>query len=257
MSLKRHPLIVLFGSWGRENIVLRLVEDGYQIAKVVVPQPESPNLTASIERIKAAGLEVAACRKASLAEVLHPLAGGVLLSVGFPYIVASEILERFRMCLNVHPTLLPRYRGPTSGAFIIINNEKETGSTVHLMDAGMDTGAIVAQSRVALTRYDTTRSMQRKVYAAEPDLVLRALELLDRPDFTPQAQDESLATEYPARRKPADSEIDASKSLRELYDSIRACDPTDYPAFFHIDDQRICIKLWRPERPDDEMEDAL
>ncbi len=257
MSLKTNQFVVLFGSWGRENIVLKLKESGYQIAAVVAPEKTSPKLAESIEQIRASGINVAQCRKATLGEVLKPYAGSILLSIGFPYIVAGEILDDFRLCLNVHPTRLPRYRGATSGAFIIINNEPESGSTVHLMDEGMDTGAIIAQSWVPLSRFDTSRSMQRKVYASEPDLVLEALRLLDEPDFVPQIQDESQATEYLKRRKPEDSEIDPNKSLLELFDFIRSCDPQDYPAFFFVEGQRVCVKLWRPERPADAPEDSL
>lgn len=257
MSLKNQSIVVLFGSWGREDSVLKLKENGYRIAAVVAPEKTSPRLEESLERIRAARIELKQCRKATLAETLEPFAGGVLLSIGFPYIVADEILQKFDLCLNVHPTQLPRYRGATSGAYIIINNEKESGSTVHLMDAEMDTGAVVAQSRVPLSRFDTTRSMQRKVYAAEPDLVLEAFRRLDEPGFAPQIQDESKATEYTARRKPEDSEIDPNKPLTELFDFIRSCDPHDYPAFFFVEGEKICLKLWRPERADGETEDAL
>jgi methionyl-tRNA formyltransferase len=115
----------------------------------------------------------------------------------------------------------------------------------------MDRGPIVAQSRVALTRFDTLRSMQRKVYAAEPDLVLEALERLAQGEPLVE-QIEAEATEYPGRRTPEDSKIDPTRSIEELFDFIRACDPVEFPAFFYLEGQKVCVKLWRPDKPEDE-----
>ncbi len=143
------------------------------------------------------------------------------------------------------------------GAYIIINNENESGSTVHFMEEGIDTGAIILQRKVPLTRFDTVRSMQRKVYSIEPDLIAEALELLKNREFKPQVQDETQATIYPKWRKTADSEIDPNKSLLELFDFIRACDPDEYPAFFFVEGQKICLRMWRPERPPSEDNDML
>jgi methionyl-tRNA formyltransferase len=88
-------------------------------------------------------------------------------------------------------------------------------------------------------------------------LLIDALQLMDTPGFEPMQQDESQATIYPKKRRPEDSEIDPNKSLVELFDTIRACDPQDFPAFFFIEGQRVCIRLWRPERPVEEDDDTL
>jgi methionyl-tRNA formyltransferase len=138
-----------------------------------------------------------------------------------------------------------------------MNNETETGSTVHLMDEGMDTGAIVLQRRVALSRFDTVRSCQSKTYAIEPRLVLDALMLLEDPGFRPTPQEESHSTVFGKRRKPEDSQIDPNKSLMQLYDFIRSCDPNAYPAFFFLEGQKVCIRLWRPERHPEESDETL
>ncbi|GAB4172361.1 MAG: hypothetical protein Fur006_01100 [Coleofasciculaceae cyanobacterium] len=257
MSFEVNTTVVLFGGWGREATILKLNTIGYKIVAVVTPKDVTPKLQESINRIQEAGLNLISCSKSNLEDVLHPFTQSTLLSIGFPYLLSEEILKMFPLCLNVHPTLLPRYRGPTSGAYILINNEPESGSTVHLMDAGMDTGAIVLQRKVQLSRFDTIRSLRRKVYSLEPDLVVDALALLKTPGFQPIPQDESKSINYPKKRKPQDSEIDSNQSIAELFDTIRACDPDEFPAFFYIEGQKVCVRLWRPERPLEDEEDML
>jgi methionyl-tRNA formyltransferase len=255
--LSTDGLLILFGGKGREHTVLGLHKKGYKILSVVVPAQVSPGLQESITELQKWGLNVIYCAKNELDVILKPFAGCVLLSVGFPYLLQQPLLSLFKLCLNVHPTLLPQYRGPTSLAYVFINHERETGSTVHLIDSGMDTGSIVLQKKIPITLFDTLRSIQRKLYEMEPDLVSDAFLLLKTPGFAPIMQDETKASIYSKRRIPADSIVDPSKSLLDLYDEIRACDPNDFPAYFIVDGQKVCIKLWRPNRPVEDSEDML
>jgi methionyl-tRNA formyltransferase len=149
--------------------------------------------------------------------------------------------------------LLPQYRGATSGAYILINNEQESGSTVHHLTEHMDQGDIVRQARVNITPFDTIRSMQRKVYQCEPKLLIEALEALERRE-KPYPQDEKNASEYLQKRTPTHSEIDPSHSLLDLFNQIRACDSEEFPAYFMIHGEKVCIKLWRPEKPSSESD---
>jgi methionyl-tRNA formyltransferase len=257
VGVKERPFLILFGGAGRDGIVRRLIEVGYRIAAAVVPSSPSQKLRESIDRIRRANVPVCACGRSNLGTALAQYAGHNVLSIGFPYLLSREVLAGFPLALNIHPTLLPRYRGPASGAYVLINQERESGSTVHLIDGGVDTGPIVLQRRVPLTRFDTIRSLQRKVYSIEPKLVEDSLALLDEPGFAPIPQDESQASLYPKRRVPDDSALDPTKPLSELFDSIRACDPQEFPAFFVLEGQKICIRLWRPERRPEDGDDTL
>lgn len=229
---REDPLVILFGGGGRERIVSRLHDKGERIDAVITLIDRSNKLEQSIRVIRRLGIKMAACDKNRLEETLRPYAGSVLLSIGFPYILRETILAQFKLCLNVHPTLLPRYRGPFSGAYILMNNETEAGSTVHLMEAGVDAGPIILQHKVRLSRFDTVRSMQRKVYDIEPRLVADAMALLRKRGFRPRPQDEKKASVYPGKRIPKDSVIDPAKSLIDLFNAIRACDPEKFSAFF-------------------------
>ena len=159
------------------------------------------------------------------------------------------------IALNIHPTRLPKYRGPASGAYILINGDSISGSTVHLMDKKADAGAIIIQNSVELTPFDTLRSMQSKVYRAEPSLIVEALEKLEHGQNL-EIQNEDEASSYPKIRKPADSIIDPNQPLLKLINEIRACDAEDFPAYFIYHGQKINIKLWRDEKGTDH-EDSL
>lgn len=247
--------VVLFGGAGREACVTSLLSAGMSIQAIIVPSRRSGKLEKTLDKLKNLSSEIVEVERENMAKILRSFAGQALLSVGFPYLIASDLLELFKPALNVHPTLLPRYRGPTTAAYILINNERESGSTIHHLTPQMDRGDILAQSRVPLTAFDTIRSLQRKVYASEGQLVLDALAALNG-GAQAWPQDETQASEFPKKRTPADSQIDPSRSLLELFNQIRACDPEEFPAFFIYHDQKVCIRLWRPEKlntEDDEI----
>lgn len=239
--------VILFGGAGRESCVERMLEHGVNVQAIIVPARRNPKLERAVEKLRLLSCTLVEVEKTQINETLRVWGGSALLSIGFPYLISSELLELFHPALNLHPTLLPNYRGPTTGAYILLNDERESGSTVHHMTAGMDRGDIVAQSRVALTCFDTIRSLQRKVYAEEPQLVINALTAIESGTHT-RPQDESMASEYPKRRTPADSEVDPTRPLIDLFNHIRACDPQDFPAFFIYNGERVCIRLWRPDK---------
>lgn len=247
--------VVLFGGAQREEIISALLEYNVKVHCVFVPINQSDKLACSIASIKSKGLLVIEVKRDALENNLKNYSGMALLSIGFPFILSESIINYFPLALNMHPTLLPSYRGPTSGAFILINNEKKTGSTVHFLEPEMDAGDIIAQSVVELSVFDTVRSMQKKVYKTEPQLLIEAFRKLERGIVaTPQNIQE--ASIFP-RRTPEDSRIDPNKPLRVLFNEIRACDPESYPAFFYVEGQKVCVKLWRPDRPKEDDEESL
>ncbi|MEO5328831.1 MAG: hypothetical protein H7829_11380 [Magnetococcus sp. THC-1_WYH] len=251
---KRYSWVVLFGGAGREGCVERMITEHVNLTAIIIPVHRSAKLEQAVSKLKVLPCEMIEVEKSGLADALKPFSGNALLSIGFPYLIPIELLMFFQPALNVHPTQLPRYRGPTTGAYILMNNERESGSTVHYMTEQMDRGDIVVQSQVALTPFETIRSLQRKVYSREPDLVMEALTALENGTEV-QSQDENLASEFPKKRTPADSEIDPTRPLNELFDQIRACDPNEFPAFFMRHGQKICVRLWRPEKTEEEYDE--
>jgi methionyl-tRNA formyltransferase len=239
--------VVLFGGANRENVIFKLVEMSVDLKVIFVPKIQDTKLEKSIYKLNILNVKIIQVSRSDINENLKEFEGCALLSVGFPYLLSGEIIKRYSTRLNMHPTLLPQYRGPTTGPYILINNEKESGSTVHLLEEKMDSGDIVAQSRVSISKFDTVRSLQRKVYETEPCLIKKALINLDSGADLIKQVEEKQST-YPKKRQPKDSEIDSSVALLDLFDQIRACDPDNYPAFFMLNGEKVCIRLYRQEK---------
>ena len=107
-----------------------------------------------------------------------------------------------RGSINFHPSLLPRHRGGAPSYWVLRQKELQTGLTSHVIDAGMDTGPIVAQAAVPVTAGDSIGSIVEKLKHLVPELVQATFERLADPSFTPEEQDETLATYDP--RPPKD-----------------------------------------------------
>ena len=127
-------------------------------------------------------------------------------------------------CLNVHPSLLPRHRGPSPVASAILRGDEVTGVSIMLMDAGLDTGPIIAREEVGITCADTTGSLTAKLADVGAKLLLRILPRWLGGDLEPQAQDQCQAT-YSKLITSKDAEIDWSLSALELWRMVRAYRP--------------------------------
>ena len=245
--------IILFGGVGREAIIQKLHQDGIKIVKIILPKIKNKNFNISKKKLEIFNSIIDTSNINNLSGKLSGIKNSGIISIGFPFIIPKAIYSKHLIALNIHPTLLPKYRGPTSGAYVFINEEKYSGSTVHLMEENPDSGPILAQSKVEIKNFDNILSLKRKVYETEPKLLLEALKRLDN-NFKLKPQDEKIASYYPKIRKPKDSLIDPKLSLNELIPFLKACDPDNYPAYFFYKGQKVCLKIWRPDKPKNEFD---
>ena len=247
---------VVFLTGGAREMALRfLLENGINVSALICPKPSKKNsrFAQAILTAHEFGVEVICVGKNEVTSTLKALEYDVLLSCGFSYILDYEAIATAKtMALNVHPTLLPKYRGYRSGPYIVMNGEKKSGVTIHELVGEMDKGDILKQESFEVTQFDTTKSVFRKARELEPSLILEVLEDLQKERLSRQVQDESEATEYNTIRKPDDSLIDIEKPFKELYNFIRACDYNDYPAHFYVDGEKVLIKLTRENKPEGE-----
>ena len=116
----------------------------------------------------------------------------------------------------------------------------------------MDQGDIILQKEFPITSFDTTKSVFRKCLQIEPIVLYEAIQKLKEDSVIRIPQNEADVTEYTYVQTPKDSEIDRNKSLKELYNEIRACDPEDFPTFFYVEGQKVYIKLWRQNKLSEE-----
>ncbi len=126
--------------------------------------------------------------------------------------------------INVHGSLLPKYRGAAPVQRAILNNEEQTGITIMQMDAGMDTGDILLSKALPITDIDTATSLAIKMSALGGRLLVQALDLLREDKLPPTVQNDDFASDAPMLAK-AEATIDWQQSARQISCQIRGLDP--------------------------------
>jgi methionyl-tRNA formyltransferase len=170
-------------------------------------------------------LQPPSLRRPEAAMELRELAPNVIIVAAFGQILPPEVLAiPAHGCLNVHASLLPRYRGAAPIAAAILAGEEQTGVTIMLMDEGMDTGPILAQAECKIKPRDTTGSLSVKLAQQGADLLVETLPLWLEGQIVPQPQDDSLAT-YCQMITKKDGLIDWSLPATDLWLRVRAYDP--------------------------------
>jgi methionyl-tRNA formyltransferase len=151
--------------------------------------------------------------------------------------------------INIHGSILPKYRGAAPIQWALINGEKETGVTIMQMDEGLDTGDILLPGSIPIALQDTTSTLAVKLAGLGGKLIIEALELLKEDRLPPLKQDDSLATFAPPLKKE-DGRINWQKSAFEINCLIRGLDPWPM-AFTSIDEN--WIKLFLPTVVENEV----
>ncbi len=167
-------------------------------------------------------------------ERLVNLKPDLILVAAFGQILPQSVLDIPRFgCLNIHPSLLPKYRGATPMPSAILSGDKDTGVTIMLMDAGMDTGSIVTQIIVCIEPDDTTESLSRRLSQAGMRLLRETLPLWFDGSLKSRPQDGSKAT-YTAPISKKDGLVNWQASAEEISRRVRAFYP--WPG---------CYTFWR------------
>ncbi len=144
-----------------------------------------------------------------------------------------------RGCLNVHPSLLPAYRGPSPVASAILDGETATGVTVMRMDEGMDTGPTVAARRTAIGRRETAGELTARLFRMGADLLVETLPAWVAGEAAARPQDESLASVTKLLSRE-DGRIDWTESAERIALRVRAYDP--WPGTFtEMDGKRLKV----------------
>ncbi|BAY24414.1 methionyl-tRNA formyltransferase [Calothrix sp. NIES-2100] len=151
--------------------------------------------------------------------------------VAYGQILSPQILEMPKLgCINVHGSILPKYRGAAPIQWCLYNGESETGITTMLMDAGMDTGAMLLKATTPIGLLDNTYNLAERLADIGADLLLETLCTLERQQITAIPQDHSQATYAPLIQKQ-DYGLDWSKSAVQLHNQIRGFYPNCTASF--------------------------
>ena len=155
-------------------------------------------------------------------------------------------------CINMHPSLLPKYRGSGPIRGPILNGDKVGGVTIMQITEAMDAGDILLQEEIILEPKESVRTYEEKAGRAGAALLLKALKGLEEGSITPTAQNHEDAT-YLKKISKADGLIDFSKTAAEIERQIRACDP--WPSAFTYINGKI-FKIWDGDVIEEDISDA-
>lgn len=185
--------------------------------------------------------------KAAVKRSTENLGGGdILFLISCSVIVPQEVRKLYRHTLVVHASDLPKGRGWSPHIWEIVSGADEI--TLSLLDAEdlVDTGAIWSKQRVRVPKDALYDEINNLIFEAETALMDRAVEMIEAGP-RPTAQSDTLSTYY-RRRTPADSGLDISRPLADLFDAIRVADPERYPAHFSIHGHTYEIRIRKVER---------
>ncbi len=185
-------------------------------------------------------------RKPPFVEALRPYAPDLIIVAAYGKILPKEILELPRIgCINIHASLLPRYRGAAPINWAIINGERTTGVTLMKMEETLDTGEILLSESVNILEDDDTFSVGNVLSVIGADLLMRLLEDVERTgELKGTRQDDSLAT-YAPRLKKEGGLIDWSQGFEQVLCRIRGLSP-EPGAYTHLGEKTIKVLRAEP-----------
>jgi len=230
-----------------------LIAEGYPIAAVVT-QPDRPKgrkrvLTAPPVKIEAQALGIPVLqpeklRHASAIEELAGFAPDLIVTAAYGQILPKAVLALPKFgCINVHGSLLPKYRGAAPIQYAIMNGEQETGVTIMYMEEGLDTGDMISTVRIPITEADDAGTLFDKLSREGAELLRRTIPQIYAGTIKAVPQQDEEAT-YARMLTRAHEYIDWSKSAKDIFNQVRGLRP--WPgAFTTMNDQ--VLKIWRCE----------
>jgi methionyl-tRNA formyltransferase len=209
-----------------------LADAGHDIV-LVLTQPDRPagrgmKLTPSAVKQAALARGLPVYQPASLKTLdvqaeLREVDADVMVVAAYGLILPQAVLDLPRFgCLNIHASLLPRWRGAAPIQRAILAGDAETGITIMQMDAGLDTGAMLAKTTVPIHDSDTAASLHDVLAAAGATAITQAL--ANYPTLVPQAQDDTLAT-YASKLSKEEAQLDWNQPATTLARAVRAFNP--------------------------------
>lgn len=233
-----------------------LVEAGHQVTAVVT-QPDKPKgrgKDVQMTPVKIQALEYGIpvyqpvkVKTPEFVEVLKKEAPDAIVVIAFGQILSKEILDLPKYgCVNIHASLLPKYRGAAPIQWAVIDGEKETGVTTMMMDVGLDTGDILETKVIPLDPKETSGSLFEKLSEAGGPLILSTLEKLEKGTITRTPQGES-GTSYAKMLTKTLGDINWTMSATAIERLIRGLNP--WPSAYTQWEGKT-MKIWEAEVED-------
>ncbi len=183
-------------------------------------------------------------RKNEIIEEVEKLKPEAIVVVAFGAFLPKEILEIPKYgCINLHPSLLPRHRGPSPIQYALLEGDETTGVTTMVLDEGMDTGPILLQEEVSILPDDTYGTLSERLAKIGANLMIKTLKELEEGKIIPKQQDNSKAT-ITKKIEKENCKIDWKLPAQKIRNMIRAFNP--FPGAYTYFNKKI-LKIWEAE----------
>ncbi|WP_078576208.1 methionyl-tRNA formyltransferase [Salipaludibacillus agaradhaerens] len=235
-----------------------IVREGYDV-KLVVTQPDRPKgrkqvLTPPPVKQAAQELKIPVFQPEKIKvewEKVKEVAPDIIITAAFGQILPKELLDiPPKGCVNVHASLLPKYRGGAPIHQAIIDGEKETGVTIMYMVEKLDAGDMIVSRAIPIEETDTTGTMHDKLSLLGADLLRKTLPQLERDSITATPQEAEMATFAPNIKKEQEV-INWNKPARSVFNQVRGLNP--WPVAYTIAGGKR-LKIWETRVSADETD---
>ncbi len=231
MNQTKTPIVFFGTNDFAAGILQGLLENPSISVKLIVTQPDKPigrkkTLHAPPVKVLAEKHGISIEQPATLKNYSLSIQDSFLgITAQYGLLIPQSILDAFpHGILNVHTSLLPKYRGASPIQSAILHGETETGVTIMRMDAGLDTGPILLQKKIAIAPDDTAQTLEEKLIPLANTALTEALEGYLHGQLAPQPQDDQGATTCKELTRE-DGQIDWKKSAIDIYNAWRAFTP--------------------------------
>lgn len=175
-------------------------------------------------------------------EKLNP---DIIVVAAYGQILNEKILNLPKYgCINIHGSLLPKYRGAAPIQWSIINGEEKTGVTIMYMEKGLDTGDMILKKEIPINKEDTYGSVHDKMSLVGAEAVIEAIEMIEKGNVNAQKQDDTLSS-YAVMISKDIGHIDWNKNSNEIINLIRGLNPAPIAYTFYEDE---VLKIWEAEQ---------
>ncbi len=254
------PLRILFMGTAELSVASleKLASDKTFSVLAVVTQPDKPKgrdlrLTPSpvkvaAEKLSLPVLQPLKARDENFIGELRALAPDLIVVVAYGQILPQTLLDVPKFgCLNVHTSLLPKYRGAAPIQWAIADGEPETGVTIMQMDAGLDTGAMLSVRRTPILPTDDSQTLHDRLAQLGADLLAETIPAYVAGKIVPQPQP-AVGSTYAAKIKKDDGKIDWRQPAGQIWNRLRAFTP--WPGaftFLQAEPKPQLLKIWKVE----------
>ncbi len=238
------------------QMLVQLLGAGFDIA-LVLTRPDRPagrgmkdTASAVKQRALSHGLKLQqpqTLKEPALIDELNRLSPDVMVVAAYGLILPKAVLKLPRLgCINIHASLLPKWRGATPIQHALLAGDTETGISIMQMDEGLDTGPVLMQARLRIAADDTAQTLHDKLAQMGAEAIVRTLRGLERGELQPQPQPQQGAS-YAGKLGKAEAQINWEKEAVQVERTVRAFNPNP-GAYTTLNGETL--KIWKARLED-------